>query len=436
MSKRIGEVLIDKGLITASQLESALKAQLIYGGHLGTCFIEMGFIDEDSLGQTLSEVSSVPYAPPSVLVGIQESTIRTISRKLAEEFQAVPLKLAGRTLHLAMVNPRDLQAVDAVSFASGYRIVPWVSPEIRIFQALERYYEIPRRLRYIAICSALDRNSRDRARDEAAEAALARAREALAGPGTAPLDEPGAQDPSLPAEIRGEKDLGVEFGYGRSWREIADTLDLGELPPRETSRGDEPRSVPANMPPPSTLEEVADRLCDASDRNEAVGLILEFAATQADRAILLGVHGERAVVWDSRGRSFDRRGRAKAVFDVTLEPLFGLLSGDGFFRGPMPADEQCHGFHEVLGMEPPEEILLAPVHLNDRLVAILYLDGGPVGTICGATEEYLRLLRMFATSLKLVLLKGKLREIAEFQSEPQDERAADPHPSDSPSAAA
>jgi hypothetical protein len=190
------------------------------------------------------------------------------------------------------------------------------------------------------------------------------------------------------------------------------------------------------MPPPSTIEEVADRLCDASDRNEAVGVILGFVATLAERAILLGVHGERAVVWDSRGQYFDRRGRGKAVFDVTREPLFALLAGDGVFRGPMPGDGQCSGFHEVLGMDPPAEILLAPVHLNDRLVALLYLDGGPAGTILGDTDEYLRLLRMFATSLKLVLLKGKLREIAEFQSEPRNAQAADPRPSDSPSAAA
>src|SRR5947207_8257895 len=51
---RLGEFFVTKGLINPKQLEEALRGQLIFGGHLGTCLIEMGFIDEHTLGRALA----------------------------------------------------------------------------------------------------------------------------------------------------------------------------------------------------------------------------------------------------------------------------------------------------------------------------------------------------------------------------------------------
>src|SRR5262245_2306824 len=154
--RRIGERLIEKGLITETQLEAALKAQLIVGGHLGTCMIELGLLDEASLGKALSESYGVPYAPAEVLEDVPESTIRVVPRKIAEEYRVVPFRVQQKTLHMAMVNPASLHALDTLSFATAMRIVPWVAPEIRIYQALERYYGVARRVRYIGICQSLD----------------------------------------------------------------------------------------------------------------------------------------------------------------------------------------------------------------------------------------------------------------------------------------
>lgn len=46
---KVGRSLVQRGLITEKQLEEALKAQLIVGGHLGTCLIELDLIDEIAL---------------------------------------------------------------------------------------------------------------------------------------------------------------------------------------------------------------------------------------------------------------------------------------------------------------------------------------------------------------------------------------------------
>jgi hypothetical protein len=54
-------------------------------------------------------------------------------------------------------------------------------------------------------------------------------------------------------------------------------------------------------------------------------------------------------------------------------------------------------------------MLLWPVHVEDRLVAIFYGDGGPSGEIEGEPADFRRLMRKLALSLKLIILKNKIR---------------------------
>jgi len=154
---RLGEFFVKKGLINPKQLEEALRGQLIFGGHLGTCLIEMGYIDEHTLGRTLAELFGVDYAPPHFLNDIPKSVIDLLPRRLAEKLHAVPFERKEKSLHVAMIDPKNLPALDELAFATGHRINPWVSPEARIFQVLERYYEVPRRQRYITVCQDMDR---------------------------------------------------------------------------------------------------------------------------------------------------------------------------------------------------------------------------------------------------------------------------------------
>jgi hypothetical protein len=67
--------------------------------------------------------------------------------------------------------------------------------------------------------------------------------------------------------------------------------------------------------------------------------------------------------------------------------------------------------YETLGIELPAEILVIPVYLEDRLVAILYGDGVTTSGIEGEVEDYRRLVRKLAIGLNIVLLKRKLRTV-------------------------
>jgi hypothetical protein len=181
MSLRLGEVLIDKGLIDERQLEIALHAQLVYGGHLGTCLVELGFIDVDALGQTLSQAFKVNHAHQEMIAKPSPQIISLLPKKLVERHQAIPFQLNDGTLHVAMIDPRNLLALDELSFASGHKIEAWVAPEIVIVHAMERHYGVSRKLRYISLS-----DDPLRALEQATNEALPAAESPQLGPPAAP----------------------------------------------------------------------------------------------------------------------------------------------------------------------------------------------------------------------------------------------------------
>jgi hypothetical protein len=151
MALRLGEVLIQNGIINESQLKAALDAQLIYGGHLGTCLVELGFVEVDVLAKVLSDQFSVDPAERERILKIDPMVTGTLSASLVVKHKAIPFDLKERVLHVAMVDPKNLLALDELSFASGYRIEAWIAPEILVHRAMEHYYKVPRTLRHISL---------------------------------------------------------------------------------------------------------------------------------------------------------------------------------------------------------------------------------------------------------------------------------------------
>ena len=70
MALRLGEALVQEGLINNQQLSKALERQVIYGGRLGTNLIELGLLTEESLVRFMAKVFGVPYADPKAFEGI------------------------------------------------------------------------------------------------------------------------------------------------------------------------------------------------------------------------------------------------------------------------------------------------------------------------------------------------------------------------------
>jgi hypothetical protein len=148
---KLGEALVKSSLITKEQLRLALERQVIFGGRIGTNLVELKVIKESELVSFLSKYLKVPAVDPSKFVAIDDETISCISNEMAEKYKVVPFRKDRNRLHVALLDPRSMVAVDELRFITGYDIVPYVTSELRLLYALEKYYGMERDLRYISI---------------------------------------------------------------------------------------------------------------------------------------------------------------------------------------------------------------------------------------------------------------------------------------------
>ena len=148
---KLGTLLLRNAAIGLSQLEGALRNQVLYGGRLGTNLVELGFIDLELLSTYLAELTGYPLASPTQLDGADLEMLDLLGSEDAHRLRAIPLGDLGntQTLSVAMVDPSDTQAISEISVKLGTKITPYVVPELRALYYLEKLFGQPRRQRFV-----------------------------------------------------------------------------------------------------------------------------------------------------------------------------------------------------------------------------------------------------------------------------------------------
>jgi len=142
--KKIGELLVESGLITQEQLEEALE----FGRHhknkglrLGSILVQKGYATEIDIGQTLSFQLSIPFVDMSSTT-VDPEALALINERLAKKYLLLPLYQDRRVLTVAMSDPLNLDAIDDLRFSTGLDIKPCVGALSDIVQAINRNYHI------------------------------------------------------------------------------------------------------------------------------------------------------------------------------------------------------------------------------------------------------------------------------------------------------
>ena len=142
-NKRIGDILIEKGLITPQQLEEAIEMQI--NGNpkkLGEIFVEIGVITREELYEVLQYVYETEYVDLSNYV-IDPEVISLISEKNALRLKLIPISKNNGELIIAMANPLDVYAIDFVrDHTKIKKIKSLMAPEEDILNAITNYYEL------------------------------------------------------------------------------------------------------------------------------------------------------------------------------------------------------------------------------------------------------------------------------------------------------
>jgi type IV pilus assembly protein PilB len=137
--KRIGQILIDLGLIDEQQLETMLEEQPSRSELLGRIGVALGFYSDEQLGEALAEQWGTTFVT-LYDKEIKPDALAAISEPMAQLYRVVPLTLAGNTLTIASSEPQKIQIADELRTLLGFDIQVCVATEAEIQKAIEKHY--------------------------------------------------------------------------------------------------------------------------------------------------------------------------------------------------------------------------------------------------------------------------------------------------------
>ena len=334
---KLGTLLLRNAAIGLSQLEAALRNQVLYGGRLGTNLVELGYIDLEMLSSYLAELTGFPIATPTLLDDADGNLLAKLGPEEAHRLRAVPIGYLGAgtdTAAIAMVDPTDVGAIDALVSRLGARVSPYVVPELRALYYLEKHFGTPRRARFVRTARAGSEFGEERRRTQPA------------GGITMP--------PKLTVEPRR----------------------------RRPSQASDPRDVPTTL----SYGGACERIDTASDREQIAEAFVEYAKGRCDALVVMLIRDGNAVGW--KGYVAPPHRPRMPIEELSL-PLGGASSlqaahdTSALFVGrpPSPAKPVEHQLWTALGAEPiPVEVLVVPIVVKQRAVNLIYahtLGGTP-----------------------------------------------------------
>jgi hypothetical protein len=382
---KLGTLLLRNAAIGLSQLEAALRNQVLYGGRLGTNLVELGYIDLELLSAYLAELNGFPIATPTLLDQAEPALIEKLGADDAHRLRAIPVGYLGEgtsTVAVALVDPADSDAVAQVASRLGATVMPYIVPELRALYYLEKLFGLPRRARYLRT----GRAGRDS--DTGTRTAS----------GSAPSFGPGGGGAAGTIERRrSQPPAGMV---------MPPALTLEPRRRRASSQAPLSGSAPMTL----SFGAACQRIDTATNRDQIADAFVDYAHGRCDALVVFLIRDGNALGW--RAWLAPPAGLARPIEELSL-PLGGASSlqsahdaGQPFVGTPpsaaRPVEKQLW---TALGAKPePFAVLVVPVLVKQRAVNLVYahrMSGPPPVQLVSelsdlaarAQASYLRLIR-------------------------------------------
>jgi len=139
--KKIGQILLERKLITQDILDEALKCQHKTGIGVTQYLLSAKYIREEDLAKCICAQFGFPYLPLEAYE-IPQEVIQLIPKDLAQKYWLIPIDKIDNVLTVVMADPIDVDAIKEVEEKTGYRIQPFVGLISDIVKAIEGYYHL------------------------------------------------------------------------------------------------------------------------------------------------------------------------------------------------------------------------------------------------------------------------------------------------------
>lgn len=137
--ERIGDRLINRGVISPDQLEFALKEQKRTGERLGTILRQLNLITEDDLARTLAEAAGIEHLSIRSL-SIDPNVVNALQEAVARKYKVFPIAAENNSLTIAMTDPLDVGTIDRIQQQTRRYIKVVSSTEFDILTTIDKYY--------------------------------------------------------------------------------------------------------------------------------------------------------------------------------------------------------------------------------------------------------------------------------------------------------
>jgi hypothetical protein len=404
---KLGEMLVRDGRLTEPQLVAALGYQARDGARLGTILVEHGFVDIEAITVYLGLELGIPIATGAMLERAKRAAVRLLQPAQAFRHKCVPLVVQDRQLIAAIEDPHDFATLEALNSITGYRVLPRVAPELRIYYYIERYYGVARPARFQKFGDS------PRGEEGAVDAGLP----APPLPGLPPVPAAPIAAPGPLPRLRSVK-LVKMFDDSEALEleaeDLIDSLDADSEAPAEAAPSATPlqpsgpiarhaEAAPPVAHPPMSADLALRELALATDRNRIVEVLLGYAASTFDAAVVFTVRDNFAFGWRAIG---ELPGHANV--EHILVPLeassvvqAAVAAEGNVFHGPLTPSTVNAYLYKVLGCAEPPIVTAGAITIGKRVVNVLYghapslspLQLQVLQQICkSAAEAYARLI--------------------------------------------
>lgn len=139
---RIGDMLLDAGLITEEQLQKGLELQKGSGRKLGETLVEEGIVGDEAFAKLLAEQLGMEVVDPQN-ISIPDNVLSLIPQHMLKSKKMLPFAIDPdnmNVLHVAMADPMDFSAIDDISIITNLQVEPSIATYRSIMLALDRHY--------------------------------------------------------------------------------------------------------------------------------------------------------------------------------------------------------------------------------------------------------------------------------------------------------
>ncbi len=139
--KRLGELLVEMGIITEDQVQTALKVQKKDGGLLGAVLIKLQFVSESDIAIALAKQDAIPYLPAQHC-DIAAAVLALVDPLFALKHQCIPIDKIENVLLVLTADPTQYSIVEELEKQTGLDVQLFVGIEAELKQAIKKYYKV------------------------------------------------------------------------------------------------------------------------------------------------------------------------------------------------------------------------------------------------------------------------------------------------------